>query len=79
MKKAINKKIRDWNISIRKSKRFQKYELWVMWYKDLNMLKINISCIHICIWKDKPSGSLMDKTTGFYPVVLGSIPSWKTK
>ncbi len=49
----FHKKLKKWNIRIWKSKEFQKYEIFIVYYKDLSVIKINVSYIHISIWKEK--------------------------
>lgn len=42
-----------WNIAIYSSRKFTKYELWFVWYKELSIIKLHLSYIHINVWKDK--------------------------
>ena len=49
--KIKRKKIGSFNIVISISKNRQKYELWIIYYKDLKHFKLRFSYLEIQIWK----------------------------
>ena len=51
--KLIRKKFKSFNMAISYSNSRQKYELWLIYYKDLKHFKFRLSYLEIQMWIDR--------------------------
>lgn len=51
--KIIRKRFKSFNITVSCSKSRQKYELWLIYYKNLAHFKFRLSYLEIQMWIDK--------------------------